>query len=513
MLEQWKLVVGPQEQAALSQASLRVRYGQGKFADEREYPALDELRPLNLLGADLPELFTYTGNGNIVPPPERYLPRYQVQAATVLRQVYGANPFLEEWVAFWREHFSIYAYDTGVGAFLPHWDRTVIREHCLGNFASLLEASAQHPSMLYYLNNRSSRAGSANENYARELFELHTLGRAAYLNTLYSHWRKVPGALVADPTAYIDEDVYEAARAFTGWTVEDGTSLGGGQSLPKTGRFAYVESWHDNYQKRVLAQELTPYAGPMSDGKKVLLICAYHRATAQHLATKLVKRFVSQTAPTDMVASTARVFYEQRRSPTQLSQVLEHLRQCAARLPFAQRQQIRRPASLVAAFAKAVNLPMSLGEGNILYRIEIAGPPIYGWPSPEGPPVMSDWYLSSSYLRSRSELLLGLAENWWGTGEWNPFDQVPERATNIELLARWERALFGSPRPELSAAILTALKLRPQDSTTDVKRARRLVGLLALSPSFQTEAVLPIASDAALVPAKVTSPKKRRAQS
>ena len=140
--------------------------------------------------------------------------------------------------------------------------------------------------MLVYLNNRSSRAGSANENYARELLELHTLGRGAYLNTLYDRWRDVPGATEGRPQGYIDQDVYEAARAFTGWTIADGTGLGGGMALPATGAFTYVEAWHDGYQKRVLGHEFDPFQAPMADGRKVLDLVADHPATAWNVCTR-----------------------------------------------------------------------------------------------------------------------------------------------------------------------------------------------------------------------------------
>ena len=169
-------------QSVSSQTQLRIRYPAGKYNDGREYFGIDELRPLTLLPLDIPELFTYSALANQVPPPVRSRPRYEVQAATVLHSVYGVSSWYEEWVSFWREHFSVFGYDGNVGPYLPHWDREVIRKHCLGNFFQFLEASAQHPCMLYYLNNRSSRAGNANENFARELFELHTLGQGAYLH-------------------------------------------------------------------------------------------------------------------------------------------------------------------------------------------------------------------------------------------------------------------------------------------------------------------------------------------
>jgi hypothetical protein len=144
---------------------LRVRYNAGKFnignGVEVEYPAVDELRPLSLLGSNIPELFPYTGNGNLIVPPERSRPRLEIQAASLLQSVETDAPWQEEWVGFWRDHFSIYANEQGVGAYLPHWDREVIRRHCWGNFQEMLEASAQHPAMLSYLNNKSSRASNA----------------------------------------------------------------------------------------------------------------------------------------------------------------------------------------------------------------------------------------------------------------------------------------------------------------------------------------------------------------
>ena len=479
-----------------SDTLLRVRYGAGKYGIgngvDVEYPAMDELRPLSLLSADLPALFPYTGNGNLIIQPERSRPRQEVQAATLLLAVDTNKPWEEEWVAFWRDHFSVYGFDAGVGAYLPHWDREVIRRYCWGNFQDMLEASAAHPTMLTYLNNRSSRAGSANENYARELFELHTLGRDAYLNSLYSQWRKVPGAEQGKPQGYIDQDVYEAARAFTGWTIEDGAHIGGGQNLPKTGRFTFIAGWHDNYQKRVLASEFEPYAAAMADGKKVLKQCSTHPATAKHLAYKIVQRFVSDRPPNDLVNSTAQVFLSQSHSPKQLSLVFTHVVQQASKISPVQKQKAKRPMRQIASFAKAVNLPFVLGDGAITtWPLESAGAPMYGWVSPEGPPDGLNWILSASYIRQRAHLMQGVSENWWGTGEWNPFAGLSNKPTFTELMSHWELALFKQPRPELSNALLASQNTKGNDATNDARRARRLVGLLACAPSFQTESILP----------------------
>jgi uncharacterized protein (DUF1800 family) len=474
--------------------SLRLRYNAGKYRsgnEEVDYPAVDQLRPLSLLKADLPTLYAYAGNTGQIPPPERSRPRQELRAATLLQTVSTSKPWEEEWVGFWRDHFSVFANDMGVGAYLPHWDREVIRRHCLGNFQSMLEATAQHPCMLTYLNNRSSRAGNANENYARELFELHTLGRDAYLNNLYAKWRSVPGADQGKPQGYIDQDVYEAARAFTGWTMENGASIGGGQSLPKTGRFIYVAAWHDNYQKRVLATEFEPYAAAMADGKRVLSQCANHPATAEHIAKKMVQRFVNDQAPPELVKSTAQVFYEQRKSPKQLQLVYEHVILQSASIPESKKQKARKPMQLIGAFVKATNIPFSINDGAVMGPVESAGLAIYGWPSPDGPPDGLNWVMSASFIRQRAQLIQGIAENTWGSGEWDPFDKVSSRANYAQLLAYWEMALFKQARPELSQALLSSQNIRASETANDVKKARKLIGLLACAPSFQTEVLLP----------------------
>ena len=189
---------------------------------------------------------------------ERRRPRDEVVAATVLRAVHSRWQLREVMCEFWHDHFNVDALGSeAIGVALPAYDRDVIRRHCFGNFREMLEAAATSTAMQYYLSNCSSRAGAANENYARELFELHTMGRAAYLNDRYDRWRDVPGALEGKPAGYIDQDVYEAARAFTGWTIEDGGAIDAHRRLPQSGQFVYVENWHDGYQKRVLATELT----------------------------------------------------------------------------------------------------------------------------------------------------------------------------------------------------------------------------------------------------------------
>lgn len=475
----------------LSQIELRLRYPAGEFKDGRSWAAVDELRPMHLVNADLPTLFNYSVKNEQMPAPERARPRHEIQAAELILAVSSKNQWKDQWVGFWRDHFSIYGYDGNVGAFLPHWENEVIQRHAFGNFRQFLEATAKHPCMLYYLNNKSSKAGSANENYARELFELHTLGREAYLNNLYSQWQQVPGALQGAPVGYIDQDVYEAARAFTGWTIEDGSSIGGGQSLEKSGRFKYIESWHDNYQKRVLANEFSPYRGPMKDGEQVLDMCARHPATAKNLMRKLVRRMINDDPPQQLIDSCTRVFIQHLNSPNQLAFVSQHLANEALRIPDSLRQKVKRPTRLVASFVQGVNLSFSIGDGKIMGQHESAGPAIYSWVSPEGPPDGMEWLLSAGYMRQRLTLIQGLSENWWGTGDWNPFDGLGNTPSYSDLMSRWDTPLFGKPRPDLTQAVLLAQGINPTLRLRSQNEARKLVGYLAWAPSFQTEAITP----------------------
>ncbi len=165
--------------ARLAAIRLRIRYGAGEG-----WPAVDELRPLTTLDKDVAQLWPLTDRKVPLAGPERQLPRREVAAAAIQRAIHSPWQLREVLVDFWHNHFNVSAVgDHAVAAALPDYDRT-IRAHALGNFREFLEAVAGSPAMLVYLSNRSSRAGSANENYGRELFELHTLGRAAYLKVL-----------------------------------------------------------------------------------------------------------------------------------------------------------------------------------------------------------------------------------------------------------------------------------------------------------------------------------------
>jgi uncharacterized protein (DUF1800 family) len=424
-----------------------------------------------------------------LPGPERTFFRLAVSVATIVRAVHSRWQLRELLVDFWHNHFNVNAAGEAlVAVSLPSYDRDVIRAHALGNFRTLLEAVGCSAAMQVYLNNRSSRGGAANENYAREMFELHTLGRPAYLNALYSRWRDVPGAAQGKPQGYIDQDVYEAARAFTGWTIEDGTGLGAGRKLPVTGKPTYVEIWHDNYQKRILATEFDPYQPAMSDGRKVLDLVAEHPATARYVCGKLCKRLVSDNPSAALIEATAKIWTEHQRAPDQIARVVvgivrsEEFRRSAG-------AKVKRPLELVASFARATGIPLSVTPG-LLNELDASGQRLFGWGPPTGHPDDTAYWLSSNALRHRWSLLIGLADNAWATGQPRVAESVAAEPTVGRALITAHQALFGTaPVERTASAILEGMNLHPHDAFSNRKDApalsRRLLAYCGMLPPFQ----------------------------
>jgi len=392
---------------------------------------------------------------------------------------------------FWHYHFNVDALGSeAIGVALPAYDRDVIRRHCFGNFREMLEAAATSTAMQYYLSNRSSRSGAANENYARELFELHTMGRGAYLNDRYDRWRDVPGALKGKPAGYIDQDVYEAARAFTGWTIEDGGAIDAHRKLPQTGQFVYVENWHDGYQKRVLATEFDAFAPALADGRQVLDLVAAHPATARFLCDKLCRRLLGENASAQVREKLAEVWLAHTESHDQIARVLRTLL-LSREFMAASGTKTRRPLALAAAFARALEIDLAYSE-QLGGEIAGAGQNLFGWPTPTGLPDASAPFLTSQAMRHRWSMLLGLAENSWGAGALaNPdalgLESPTTQTATVGLLTR----LLGYA-PAAAVTAIVAGSGWPADQPLNVNGAAdashrwaRLAAYCAMAPEFQ----------------------------
>ncbi len=481
----------PETRRILGAARLPIEY-EGGESDGRRYAGRKERRPLESLNKTVPELWPLADDRNPLAWEERVRPAMELRAVAILRAVHSRWQLRELLVDFWHNHFNVNAFaDEKISAVFPAYDRDVIRARCFGNFRELLELVARSAPMGYYLNNVESRASPANENYARELFELHTLGAESYLNSLYNRWRDVPGAPEGRPIGYIDQDVYEAARAFTGWTIADGTDTGRGTILPQTGAFHYFDGWHDDYQKRVLAVELEPHGPPLRDGRRVLDLVASHPGTARHLCRKLCRRLVSDDPPAGLVERAASVWVDRRESPTQIADVVraivlsEDFQGSAGR-------KIRRPLELFAALARALEAEVQVND-DLIASLASMGQRLFEWPTPNGhPDTANAWLQPGAFLR-RWNTLIALTGEGDGLGAVLSFDPragLPRATTRARAFEACARRLFGrAAGPSEEPARRWFLGDDPSATLEEGEEGgaslRALLGLLASAPAFQ----------------------------
>lgn len=214
-------------------------------------------------------LTTYADSGNQTSSIQAYLDNFQT--AKLIRSIHSANQLEEVLADFWFNHFNVNINEGFVRYSIQSYERDAIRPNALGKFETLLRATAEHPAMLYYLDNYLSQAARTvngrvvpglNENYGRELLELHTVGVDA---------------------GYTQADVYDAARAFTGWGIDN---------LARAGNFVYRGANHDTGSKSVFGLALAA-GGGQDDGQRVIHYLATHPATARFISTKLARRFVA----------------------------------------------------------------------------------------------------------------------------------------------------------------------------------------------------------------------------
>lgn len=344
----------------------------------------------------------------------RRLPVVESEAQRLILATCSRRQLNERMVEFWHDHFNVFGWDFTIQAVFVHYDRDVIRPNALGNFRQMLEAVASSTAMLYYLDNRSSRGSDFNENYARELLELHTLGAAVYYPT--NDPNQVPIGPDGYKLGYSDWDVYEAARAFTGWTVADDHWQFPDQPQYDTGEFLYWAGWHDNAGKFFLGQFLLPNQPAMFDGRRVLDLLADHPATARHVCRKLIRRFVADDPPEALVESAAGVFRAHQQAPDQMARVLRHILLAPAAFD-SNSGKLKRPfEQIVGALRKTGSepLPGNFSDwnpwGEFFTRMQQTGHGAYRWPAPDGyPDVVASWS-SSSVLGQTWRLLSRLPQ-------------------------------------------------------------------------------------------------------
>ena len=300
----------------------------------------------------------------------------QMISATQYRQIFSKRQLSEVMVEFWSDHFNIHLVN-GLGPTLkPEDDRQVIRRHALGNFRDLLHASAKSPAMLFYLDNYANQAAAPNENYARELMELHTLG--------------VDGG-------YTETDVKEVARCFTGWAIHFPGDPGGDY-----GTFVFSPALHDGNAKVVLGNTISA-GGGQTDGEQVIDLLASHPSTANFIATKLCRRFISDTPDPLSVDAVAAAFTQSN------GDIKTTLRALFATAAFRNSADLKicRPAEYLAGLVRALapDTAYPTDNGQLFYFAQlIMGQLPYYWPTPDGYPDEQAYWASTGGLLNRWRL-------------------------------------------------------------------------------------------------------------
>lgn len=300
----------------------------------------------------------------------------QMIRATQYRQMFSQRQLYEVMVEFWSDHFNIHLVN-GLGPTLkPEDDRLVIRTHALGNFRNLLGASAQSPSMLFYLDNFFNLASAPNENYARELMELHTLG--------------VDGG-------YTENDVKEVARCFTGWSIRFPGDLTGDY-----GTFKYVPQVHDDAAKVVLGNTIAANGG-ITDGAQVLDILATHPSTANFIATKLCRRFISDDPDSDTINAVATAFTVSN------GNIKSTLRALFATSAFNTTADLKfcRPSEFFAGTIRTLAPDTTYPSDNgqlFFFAQSLLGQLPFSWPTPDGYPDTQDYWSNTGGILNRWRL-------------------------------------------------------------------------------------------------------------
>jgi uncharacterized protein (DUF1800 family) len=400
-----------------------------RIADGGMQPRLDRLTTLTLSTSELLERYQQpaqqarqqrqqaAANNPSGSPPERpmrdpnmqppNLPLVELSEQKLLRAIYSDRQLEQVLTDFWFNHFNVDARKGPVRMMLTEYEREAIRPHVLGRFRDLLGATAKSPAMLFYLDNWMSAGGNEsrtqreqrpqraqrlpqrplppappanamrrglNENYARELMELHTLG--------------VDGG-------YTQKDVTEVARAFTGWTIRN----------PRvSGDFVFEPRIHDDKEKVVLGHKIR--GGGMKDGEQVLDMLAEHPSTARFISTKLARRFVSDTPPSALVERMSARFTATRGDLREVMWTLLTSPEYLA--PALYSTKTKTPFEFVVSAVRATDAPLN-DVRPLVRSLQELGMPLYQCQPPTGYKDTADAWVNTGALVARMNFAQTLA--------------------------------------------------------------------------------------------------------
>jgi uncharacterized protein (DUF1800 family) len=424
----------------------------------------------------------------------------ELQTAKVARAVIGERQLEEVMVDFWENHFTVFSGKGPERYYLGQYERDAIRPHALGKFRDLLGAVAKSPAMLYYLDNwestveadrpalvaRANRGGGngrgrnamvrnarleslgkdttkkprprgLNENYGRELMELHTLG--------------VDGG-------YTQADVVSAARAFTGWTVEK----------PKEdGSFVFRPALHDAGEKMFLGHTLEANRG-IEDGEQVLDIVATAPATAHFIATKLVRRFVSDSAPPELVDRVAKTFTRTDGDIRACLRTIFTSGEFFSRAAY--KAKVKSPFELVVSALRVVGAKAD-STPRTAQMIAKLGEPLYGHLAPNGYPERGEAWINTGAILARINFGLVVASGrvpGASLSEWTDGAALESLAHGAQVDGVIRSILGGEASPDTRKVLESGVNPMASDSTsaaTKLNGFEKMVGLALGAPEFQ----------------------------
>jgi uncharacterized protein (DUF1800 family) len=315
---------------------------------------------------------------------------YDLSEGKLYRAILSNRQLEEELADFWYNHFNVFL-DKGADRFLvPTYERDAIRPHVLGRFRDLLEATASSPAMLFYLDNWQSVAPETqratqgkrparglNENYARELMELHTLG--------------VDGG-------YTQKDIIEVARCFTGWTIKQ----------PRAGgTFTFNEKVHDKGEKVVLGVTI-PAGGGREDAEKLLDILAAHPSTAKFISKKLAQRFVADDPLPDLIARMAKKFQDTKGDIREVMKVMLTSKEFFSQGAY--HAKVKSPFEMIASAIRATGAQVDFAF-QLAQQIARLGQPLYRKLEPTGYSNANAEWVNSASLLARMNFAMALGQN------------------------------------------------------------------------------------------------------
>ncbi len=403
----------------------------------------------------------------------------QTQARSLLRDLYSKNQLKEQLTWFWVNHFNVYARKREIAALVGDYEETAIRPHALGKFRDLLAATAFHPAMIQYLDNQQNAADKINENYAREIMELHTMGVGS---------------------GYTQTDVQELARILTGV----GVNLSGQPrrfaalaradyrtDVGKGGLFEFVPRRHDYGEKHFLGHTIK--GDGLAEVNQAIDILSREPATAAHVSRELAQYFCCDAPSDQLVAAMAATW---KRSDGDIADVLQTLFD-SAEFNQSLGKKFKDPMHYAVSAVRALYGNQVIANPvPLIAWLNRMGEPLYGHETPDGYSLTSAAWSGPGEMTTRFEVAQQI-----GTGAANLFKPIdPQMLANLRAnfqknpdagmqMIMQPNANDGAPAPALQetayyAALTPALSIATKNAVAQGTSAADRNALLLSSPEF-----------------------------